>query len=112
MRDWLPEGHLARLVDERVDQLDRSAIYTVYQSADDRGRRGYHLAMMVKLLVYAYCVGKLSSRTIERATFSERPSKPHLQAPCARSCRVPRYNHLRHGELEGSGGERPRSPRT
>ena len=25
MRDWLPEGHLARFVDERVDPLDRSA---------------------------------------------------------------------------------------
>jgi hypothetical protein len=33
MRDWLPEGHLARFVDELVDQLDRSAIYTVMSRA-------------------------------------------------------------------------------
>jgi hypothetical protein len=39
MRDWLPEGHLALLVDDLVEQLDRSAIYAVHQSADDRGRR-------------------------------------------------------------------------
>ena len=71
MRDWLPERHLARFVDDLVDQLDLSAIYAVYQSADDRGRRGYHPAMMVKLLVYAYCVGKPSSRKIERATYEE-----------------------------------------
>src|SRR5437016_5751303 len=68
MRDWLPEGHLALFVDDLVEQLDLSAIYRTYQSADDRGRRGYHQAMMVKLLVYAYCVGKPSSRKIERAT--------------------------------------------
>jgi hypothetical protein len=29
MRDWLPEGHLARFVDELVDPLDLSAIDTV-----------------------------------------------------------------------------------
>jgi hypothetical protein len=40
MRDWLPEGHLALFVDDLVEQLDRSAIYAVYESADDRGRRG------------------------------------------------------------------------
>jgi transposase len=51
MRDWLPEGHLALFVDDLVEQLDLNAIYAVYQSADDRGRRGYHPAMMVKLLV-------------------------------------------------------------
>jgi transposase len=71
MRDWWPKGHLARLVDERVEQLDRRAIYTIYPSADDRGRRGYHPAMRGKLLVYAYCVGKPSSRTIERATYED-----------------------------------------
>jgi hypothetical protein len=40
MRDWLPKGHLALLVDDLVEQLDRSAIDAVYQSADDRGPRG------------------------------------------------------------------------
>src|SRR4029077_4266348 len=67
MRDWLPKGHLALFVDDLVEPLDLRAIYTVYPSADDRGRRGYHPAMMVKLLVYAYCVGKPSSRKSGRA---------------------------------------------
>jgi transposase len=119
MRDWLPEGHWALFVDDLVEQLDLNAIYAVYQSADDRGRRGYHPAMMVKLLVYGYCVGKPSSRKIERATYEEvafrvlsgdqqgqarrRLPKPRLEAQCAGPCRVPPYNHLRHGELERSG---------
>ncbi len=33
----------------------------------------YHPAMMVKLLLYAYCTGKASSRQIERATYDEVP---------------------------------------
>src|SRR5712691_12533752 len=41
MRDWLPEGHLALFVDDLVEQLDLNAMFAVYQSADDRGRRGY-----------------------------------------------------------------------
>jgi hypothetical protein len=40
MRDWLPEGHLALFVDDPVEQLDLNANCAVYQSADDRGRRG------------------------------------------------------------------------
>jgi transposase len=71
MREWLPEGHLALFVSDVVDSLDLSPILTVYNTKDDRGRPGYHPAMMVKLLVYAYCVGRPSSRKIERATFED-----------------------------------------
>lgn len=37
LRDWLPEGHLAFFVSDLVDQLDLSAITTVYEDE----RRGY-----------------------------------------------------------------------
>jgi hypothetical protein len=40
MRDWLPEGHLALFVDDLVEQLDLSAIYAAYDSADDPRRHG------------------------------------------------------------------------
>jgi hypothetical protein len=43
----------------------------VYACKDDRGRAGYHPSMMVKLLVYGYCVGKTSSRKMERATHED-----------------------------------------
>jgi transposase len=68
MRDWLPEGHLASYVSDVVEALDLSKIYAVYETGDDRGRAGYHPKMLVKLLVYGYCIGVKSSRRIERAT--------------------------------------------
>ncbi len=71
LREWLPEGHLALFVSDVVDALDVSPILRACDKADDRGRAGYHPVMMVKLLVYAYCVGKPSSRKIERATYEE-----------------------------------------
>jgi transposase len=71
MREWLPEGHLALFLSDVVDQMDLSAIYAAYEKDDDRGRAGHHPTMMVKVLFYAYCVGKPSSRKIERATYED-----------------------------------------
>ncbi len=71
MRDWLPEGHLALFILDVVLELDLSAIERVHAAKDPRGRAGYHPAMMVALLIYAYCVGKPSSRRIERATYED-----------------------------------------
>ena len=71
MREWLPERHLALFLLDVVDALDLSAIMDVYASKDSRGRAGYHPKMMVALLLYAYCMGKPSSRKIERATYED-----------------------------------------
>jgi transposase len=71
MRAWLPEGHLALFVLDVVFELDLTAFYRVHEQKDSRGRAGHHPAMMVALLVYAYCVGKPSSRRIERATYED-----------------------------------------
>jgi transposase len=71
LRDWLPEGHLALFVSDVVEELDLSAIVDAYERGDGRGQPPYHPAMMVKLLLYAYCTGKPSSRKIERATYDE-----------------------------------------
>ncbi len=65
LRDWLPEGHLAFFVSDLIDQLDLSAITSVYEQ-DERGYPPYHPVMMTKLLVYAYCVGVFSSRQMHR----------------------------------------------
>ena len=64
-RDWLPEDHLAYFVSDIVDQLDLTAITSVYE-AEDRGFPPYHPVMMTKVLVYGYCVGVFSSRRIQR----------------------------------------------
>jgi transposase len=70
LRDWLPEGHLARFVAEMVGELDLSAIFAGYEG-DGRGQAAYHPQMMAGLLIYGYCVGVFSSRRIERATFED-----------------------------------------
>lgn len=71
LREWLPEGHLAQFISDVVDELDLSAIIRSYEDGDGRGQPPYHPAMMVKLLLYAYCIGKPSSRKIERATYED-----------------------------------------
>jgi transposase len=65
LRDWLPEDHLVYFVSDLVDELDLSAIMTVYEG-EDRGLPPYHPVMLTKVLVYAYCVGIFSSRRIQR----------------------------------------------
>jgi transposase len=65
LRDWLPESHLAHFVSDVVDQLDLSAIESVYEG-EERGQPPYHPRMMTKILLYGYCVGVFSSRRIEK----------------------------------------------
>jgi len=68
LREWLPAGHLALFISDVVDALSLEEIYRSYENADGRGQPPYHPAMMVKLLVYGYCIGVLSSRKIAKAT--------------------------------------------
>jgi len=71
LRDWLRDDHLALYVSDVVDQLDLSEILNSYEEGDMRGRPPYHPALMLKLLVYGYCTGKLSSRKVEQATYDD-----------------------------------------
>lgn len=71
LRDWLPEDHLAYFVSDIVEHLDLSDIMKSYEVGDGRGQPGYHPAMMVKLLFYAYCIGVASSRKIERKSYED-----------------------------------------
>jgi len=70
LRDWVPDDHLALYISDVVDQLDLSEILNSYED-DLRGRPPYHPAMMIKLLVYGYCTGRMSSRKIEQATYDD-----------------------------------------
>jgi len=65
MRDWLPSDHLAYFISDVVDNLDLSVIMERY-AREERGYPPYHPAMMVKVLLYAYCTGVASSRKIEK----------------------------------------------
>ncbi len=63
--DWLPEGHLAWFVVDVVEELDLSGFHASYRE-DGRGGASYNPALMLAVLLYAYCTGERSSRRIER----------------------------------------------
>ena len=63
LQEWLPDDHQAYFISYVVDQLDMSEV----PARSERERRGeppYHPPMMVKALLYGYCVGVASSRRI------------------------------------------------
>jgi transposase len=68
LQDWIPDGDLAHFVSDLVESgaLDLSAVYASYE--DERGFPPYDPRLMVKLLVYGYAVGVMSSRKLEAAT--------------------------------------------
>jgi transposase len=70
LHDWLPEGHLSRFIADVIEELDLGLIFRSYEK-DGRGKAAYQPAMMVRLLLYGYCRGVVSSRKIERATHED-----------------------------------------
>lgn len=71
LRQWLRADHLALYVSDVVESLNLSEIMKVYEEGDSRGRPPYHPALMVKLLFYGYCTGKMSARKLEQATYDD-----------------------------------------
>ncbi len=71
LQEWIPEGDLAHFVSDLVEPgtLDLSAIYAAYE--EERGYPPYDPRLIVKLLVYGYANGVMSSRKVERATFRD-----------------------------------------
>ncbi len=65
IREWLPGNHLVYFISDVVDHLDLSAIVKHYTD-EERGYPPYHPVMMVKVLLYAYCIGVASSRKIAK----------------------------------------------
>jgi transposase len=71
LSEWVPEGDLAHFVSDLIETgvLDLSAIYASYEG--ERGYPPYDPRLMVKLLVYGYANGVMSSRKLERATYRD-----------------------------------------
>lgn len=64
--EWLPGNHLARFIADLVaEELDLSRFYAAY--AKTKGQPPYDPRLMVRILLYGYCVGVRSSRELERA---------------------------------------------
>jgi transposase len=70
-RDWLAEDHQVYFLLDLVDELDLSEVLIPAQAKDPRGEKGFDPRMMTMLLLYAYCVGTVSSRKIERACYED-----------------------------------------
>ena len=62
----LPEGDVVFFVLDTVSKLDLRRFYALYED-ETRGAPPFDPAMMVCLLLYAYCVGVFSSRKIAQA---------------------------------------------
>jgi transposase len=71
LAEWIPDGDLAHFVSDLVESgtLDLSAIYASYE--DERGYPPYDPRLMVKLLIYGYANGVMSSRKLERASYRD-----------------------------------------
>lgn len=102
LREWVPEGDLAHFVSDLVESgtLDLSAIYGAYE--EERGYPPYDPRLMVKLLLYGYATGVVSSRKLEQATYRDVAVRMLCadQHPDYRSIARFRKRHLRAlGEL-------------
>lgn len=70
LAEWVREESLARFVSEVVDELEgegRLAAFYARYRADGWGRAAYAPRMMVKVLLYGYCTGVVSSRRMAQA---------------------------------------------
>jgi len=71
LQEWIPQGDLAHFVSDLVESgtLDLQAIYDSYE--DECGYPPYDPRLMVKLLIYGYANGVMSSRKLERASYRD-----------------------------------------
>ena len=70
LQEWLPDDHLAYFISDIVDQLDLSEITARYEQ-ERRGGPPYNPRMMVKVLLYGYCIGVSSSRRIAQRLYED-----------------------------------------
>lgn len=68
LHDFLPKDHLARVINEVVDELDLRELYDRYS---DLGCTAYHPQLMLKVLFYGYAMGERSSRVISHRLSSD-----------------------------------------
>jgi transposase len=104
LREWLPEGHLAWFVIDAVGQLDLVQFYGAYRD-DGHGRAAHDPAMMVALLLYAYAVGRRSSRVIERACVDDVAFRVIAGNHRPDHCTIARFRQRHEAALAGLFGD-------
>jgi len=100
LRDWLPEDHFAWFVLAAVAEMDLSGFYASYRQ-DGHGRAAHDPAMMVALLLYAYALGRRSSRAIERACVEDVACRVIAANQAPDHCTIARFRQ-RHEAALGS----------
>ena len=68
LRDWLPEGHAVHFIVETVEQLP---LHGFQVNVRGTGSAQYPPSMMLSLLIYCYATGRMGSRQIEAATYTD-----------------------------------------
>ncbi len=63
IEEMIPEKHLVRVVNATIEKLNISVLIETYKGG---GSSAYHPIMMIKILLYAYCMKIYSSRSIEK----------------------------------------------
>src|SRR5690606_34645112 len=63
--EWLPEDHLAHVISDTVESLDLSAFHARYDG-DGRRNMPFDPAMLVKVVLYGFATGVVSSRQVAR----------------------------------------------
>jgi len=95
MDQWVPVHHVVRFLWDIVKQMDLSDFYRSYGA---EGRPPYDPAMMLAVLVHAYCQGKRSSRKISKACEEELPYRWLTGNTVPDHCAIARFR-ARHEEL-------------
>src|ERR671916_1381111 len=104
LREWLPDGHLAWFVIDAVAEMDLAGFYAAYRE-DGHGRAAHDPAMMVALLLYAYAVGRRSSRVIERACVDDVAFRVIAANQRPDHCTIARFRQRHEAALAGLFGE-------
>ena len=68
LRDWLPEDHAVHFIVETVEQLP---LHGFQVNVRGTGSAQYPPTMMLSLLIYCYATGRMGSRQIEAATYTD-----------------------------------------
>ncbi len=95
---WIGEDHPARLIWECVARMDLEAFYNKYAR---EGRPPYDPAMLLAVLLYAYCQGIRSSRRIAAACREQLPFMWLTGMKAPDHCTISRFRQRHEAEMEG-----------
>jgi len=65
---FVPENHIARILNDIIDAVDITAIESTYS---ENGSSAYHPRLMLKILLYGYMINIRSSRDIQKMTSTD-----------------------------------------